>query len=146
MDLEEGKEQLRQLVFHEYTHALLHNRTSPNLIPVWLHEGLAQNAAGQTPGNGAMRGQLLASLQANLIPMPSKLTGEFAGIGDPTLAAQLYLESFLFVNHLLENEGGWSRVRSLVSHLSDGVTLADAFKKAYRKTLEELENRWLEGM
>ncbi len=145
-DLVNGKEDLRKLIFHEYTHALLHNRTAPARIPVWLHEGLAQNAAGQNPDNPVIHASVIASLNNGRLPMPSRLGGEFSGISDPSLAAQLYVESYLFVHHLIEKEGGWSRIRSLVSAIGGGESVESAIQKAYRKSLEELEQRWMKEL
>jgi hypothetical protein len=145
-DLTNGKETLRKLIYHEYTHALLHNRTKPAHIPVWLHEGLAQNAAGQDPDNPGIHDSVVASVNSGRLPMPSKLGGEFSGISDSSLAAQLYVESYLFVHHLIEKEGGWSRIRSMISAIGDGESVEDAIQKAYKKSLEELEQRWLKEM
>ncbi len=142
-DLVNGKETLRKLIFHEYTHALIHNRTAPAHIPVWLHEGLAQNAAGQDPDNPAMHDSVIASLNSGRLPLPSKLGGEFSGISDSALAAQLYVESYLFVHYLIEKEGGWSRIRNLITAIRDGEPIENAIQKAYKKSLEELEQRWL---
>lgn len=145
-DLVNGKETLRQLVFHEYTHALLHNRTTPAHIPIWFHEGLAQNAAGQNPDKPGISDAVLASINSGGLPKPSGLEGDFSGISDPNLAAQLYVESYLFVHYLLEKEGGWSRIRSLISAIQDGESMDDAIQKAYKKSLDELEQRWIKEM
>ncbi len=142
-DLVNAKDKLRELVFHEYTHALLHNRTAPAKIPVWLHEGLAQNAAGQDPDQPAIHDSVIASLNSGRLPMPSNLGGEFAGISDSTLAGQLYVESYLFVHYLIDKQGGWSRIRALISAIGEGESTEDAIQKAYKKSLEDLEQRWM---
>lgn len=145
-DIDQGRDKLRELVFHEFTHALLHNRTSPAHIPVWLHEGLAQNAAGQNPDNPMLHAQLIDSLNSGRIPMPSRLAGDFTGIADPGLASQVYLESYLFIKYLLDKQGGWSRIKSLVSSIEAGESLEASFRKAYRKSLDELEQRWIKEL
>lgn len=144
-DLISGGQYLAELVFHEYTHALLHNRTAPAKIPVWLHEGLAQMAAGQNPDNPLLRRQVMDSLASGRLPMPSKLVGEFAGISDSAIAAQVYLESFLFVRFLIEDKGGWPKARRLIEAIGDGESIEDAFSTAYRKSLVDLESEWVNG-
>lgn len=146
VDIDQGRDKLRELVFHEFTHALLHNRTAPAHIPVWLHEGLAQNAAGQNPDSPALHSQLIESLNSGRVPMPSGLSGDFTGIADPSLAGQVYLESYLFIKYLLDKQGGWSRFKNLIASIEAGTSIEEAFKKAFRKSLSELEKKWIQEL
>jgi len=145
-DLRDEKKQLEQLVFHEYTHALLHDRAGAVDIPIWFHEGLAQNAADQHLRDAAMRMQVVQNLESGRLPIPSRLRGDFVSISDPNLARQLYAESYLFVRYLIKAHGGWSKVRRFVDNLADGYPFTDAFEKAYRKPLEEIEGSWLHDL
>jgi hypothetical protein len=145
-DLSEGKDQLRQLIYHEYTHALLHNRTAPAKIPVWLHEGLAQNAADQNPDNPILHRAVAQGLAEERLPAPSKLEGDFSSIANSSVAAQVYLESYLFIRYLVEHKGGWPRIRKLVEQIGAQSPIEEAFQAAYHRTLEELEEDWIKEL
>jgi tetratricopeptide (TPR) repeat protein len=142
-DFDQGKDQIRKLIHHEYTHALLHNRTAPAKLPIWLHEGLAQVAAEEKPGLPILRRAVREGIASGRLPLPSKMVGDFAGIADPQIAKQLYVESFLFTEFLVERQGGWAHIKSLIENIAAGVSLEDSFTESYRKGLPDLEDLWL---
>ena len=145
-DFRNGRERVRRLVYHEYTHALLHNRAPRAAIPVWYHEGLAQLVSGETPGDGNLYRQMASAVTSGVIPLPSKMSGEFASIANTNLARQVYMASYSFSRYLLDEWGGWSRIRKTVSEIVSGKPFEEALSKTYRRSLEELESGWMQGL
>jgi tetratricopeptide (TPR) repeat protein len=145
-DLREGEARIRQLVFHEYAHAVLHNRAPGVKIPIWFHEGLAQILAGQNPYNPGTYQQMVNAVQSGMIPPPSEMHEGFSSVSDPGVARLLYLASFSFVHRLIEEEGGWARVRKVVDQLSRGNGMDSSIQNAYRKSLVELEDVWIQDL
>lgn len=145
-DLRVGAERIRQLVFHEYTHALLHDRAPSVQIPIWFHEGVAQLAADQNPTDSGQYRQMTNAVLGGFIPPPSEMTGDFASVPDAGEARLLYMASYSFIRFLLEEHGGWSRLRKAVDGLVSGESIGKAIDSAYRETLVDLENEWMDEL
>jgi tetratricopeptide (TPR) repeat protein len=145
-DLRVGAARIRELVFHEYTHALLHDRAASARIPIWFHEGVAQLAADQNPTDGGQYRQMTNAVLGGFIPPPSEMTGDFASVPDAGEARILYLASYSFIRFLLEEHGGWSRLRKAVDRLVSGESVGMAIDSAYRESLVDLENEWMDKL
>ena len=121
-----GQEQLlRQVLYHEYTHALLHDLAPGS--PLWLQEGLAQYFSGE---RGVSVGQV--------IPL------SFLGAGfprEPRAALAAYMESLQAVTDLVE-EHGMPRLRQLLNELSGGSGLEAAFTAAYGQPFSRWAENW----
>jgi tetratricopeptide (TPR) repeat protein len=74
----------------------------------------------------------------------SEMTGDFASV--PTRKRILYLVSYSFIRFLLEDHGGWSRLRKAVDGLVSGESIDKAIDSAYREPLVDLENEWMAGL
>jgi tetratricopeptide (TPR) repeat protein len=125
----EGKEEaLRRVLFHEYTHALVHSITRD--CPLWVNEGLADYFSG---GGIERTGQA--------IPLRS-LEKSFPVSGPE--ASMAYRVSYSAVSHLIERYGVYSMKGFLVS-LSRGEGLDRAFSSAFFLTYNEFVSGWGRG-
>ncbi|MFH2108083.1 MAG: tetratricopeptide repeat protein [Chrysiogenia bacterium] len=121
-----GRErELRRVLNHEYTHALLY-AMAPN-CPFWLQEGLAQYCSGDQPVNAAQ-----------VIPLKLLAKG-FPH--EPRAAMVAYLESLQVVDDLV-SEYGMARLRRLLVKLSDGSDLETAFAAAYGQPFSRWAEQW----
>lgn len=121
-----GREQeLRRVLNHEYTHALLYV-LAPN-CPFWLQEGLAQYCSGDQPVNAAQ-----------VIPLKLLAKG-FPR--EPRAAMVAYLESLQVVEDLV-SEYGMARLRRLLGKLGDGSDLEAAFATAYGQPFSRWAEQW----
>lgn len=141
-EIREGEARIRQIVYHEYTHALIQNHVGSRSVPIWLHEGLAQLSAGETPPVGDPA-WVIRALGTGMIPTPSEMSGQFADERDSQVAAALYYVSFSFVRYLIEEEGGWPRMRRVIDRLVAGDSVDQAFQSVHRRSLAEMEEKWL---
>ncbi|MCA9448625.1 MAG: hypothetical protein KC931_15995, partial [Candidatus Omnitrophica bacterium] len=141
-ELKEGEDRIRQIVYHEYTHAVLQSHLGRKSVPIWFQEGVAQLASGETPRVGDPN-WVVRGVSTGMIPIPSEMTGQFSTVRDGQMASALYFVSFSFMRYLIEEHGGWSRLRRLIDRLTDGDSMTEAFKSTYRRTLSEIEEDWL---
>lgn len=124
----EGQEEaLRRVLYHEYTHALVHSITPD--CPLWINEGLADYFSGGLERTG------------QVIPLRS-LEKSFPGSGPE--AAMAYRVSYSAVAHLIERYGVYSMKDFLVS-LSRGEALEQAFSSAFFLTYNEFVSGWGRG-
>lgn len=136
-------EVLERIIFHEYTHAVVHEVTGGR-APVWLHEGLAQ----MNEGRALDHKQLARGLMAHGGPMPLRyLEGSFMEM--PAAHARLaYLESLLAIKYL-DSEVGPFALRELLRHLSEGNGIAKAISElTYRDydTFDKNFRKWAKQM
>jgi len=98
--LEQRTQVLERIVFHEYTHAVVHE-VSKGTAPIWLHEGLAQYNEGL--GLKVRESALKVVSAGGPVPL-SSLEGSFMSM--PKGQAELaYLESRLAVAYLEDMHG-----------------------------------------
>jgi len=135
-------DELREVLIHELAHSFVRVKTSNN-CPGWLQEGLAQYSEGKRTSDQEQ--QLLSKLGGtNKLPRISKLESGFTG-ADSTLASVLYLESLSFTQYLLDRYRFY-QMNAFLDQLGNGSTLAEAFQRNYRMSLDEAEKEWLDQL
>jgi hypothetical protein len=125
---------------HEVSHILLLKATTKR-PPRWFIEGLAIVQARQ---NLIEKFEAVATATAREDPLPlSAIRRSFPSTaGGRSLA---YAKSGLFVSYVI-NRFGEDAVRELVTALSYGMTIEDAFVKVFGFSVEELEEEWSGGL
>lgn len=133
-------DELERVVFHEYTHAVVH-RLSKGRAPVWLHEGLAMYEEGQRSGDyaGRLRG-LATTGKVALVP----LEASFMAL-DAEGAQVAYLLSLSAAEHMIGEFGIFSAKRVL-ENLGGGMTLDAAFSGALHLSYAEFERSWIRSI
>lgn len=129
---------VREILFHEYTHALVHDLTK-NRCPQWFNEGLATYEGMK---HGVPRiDQLARAAAAQRLVAWDQLNDQFAW-GLPTDQVELgYQQSHSVVQYLVERYGFW-RIRRLLKTLLDGATFEDALEQEFRAKRARLETDW----
>jgi len=123
-----GKETiLKRILFHEYTHALVHAITPR--CPIWLNEGLAEYFS--QGDNEKTIGQLI----------PLKYLEKNFPSGDPRLVAAAYIESYSAVRYLIEKHKLF-RVKALLESLGKGNDLNTAFNSVFYTSYDQFVKRW----
>ncbi len=128
----EGQEALlKKVLYHEYTHAVVHSMTSN--CPLWINEGLAEYFSQQhSPVKPAKKvGQLipLTSLERSF----SWLSGDNIGIA--------YAESYSVVSYIVEKYG-LHRMKEFLYSLSIGMDTNQAFSSAFGVGYREFIAEW----
>jgi hypothetical protein len=125
---------LRRLVRHEYTHALVHQVTRGR-APVWLHEGLAQ-VMEPRPAPRVLD-----------VAVPRRLVS-LAGVErlsrtmEPAAFTAGYQLTHVAAEHLVDR-GGLAGVRALLRRLGEGEPADRALRAAFGFGPEEVEARLL---
>ena len=124
--VESREEELRKVLFHEYTHAVVYSLTP--LCPLWINEGLAEYFS---TNSGKRIGQLL--------PLTS-LEASFSGLR-PENIRTAYWESYSAVSYLIERYG-LHRIKRFLLALPKGRDLNQAFEDAFNMSYREFTSSW----
>ncbi len=127
-DIAGARGALRKTLFHEYTHALVHQLVKDP--PVWLNEGLAEYFSG----GGERVGQEISLRE---------LEGSFLQM-DRDKMTVAYKESYSAVAYLVERHGLQS-ITGLLQALGEGKTLNQAFREAFSMSYNEFIITWGRG-
>ncbi|HZV83035.1 MAG TPA: tetratricopeptide repeat protein [Geobacteraceae bacterium] len=118
-------EQLKGVLYHEYTHVVVQEITHGN-CPTWLNEGLAE-LEGRKIFNQSLGELGKAAKQSQYIPF-NRLEKGFTDLASRE-AALAYQQSYALVNFMVSSYG-WPKVGEILSGLGSGMTIVDAVKKA----------------
>jgi tetratricopeptide (TPR) repeat protein len=141
--LRQRTEALERIIFHEYTHAVVHYVTQGR-APIWLHEGLAMSSEETPidPVSGASK------IIAGHGPAPLKsLEGSFMSMPLPK-AELAYIESKLAVDYLYNDYGPFA-VRELLRLLSEGENIGPAITELTAREYETFDREfqmWVRGL
>jgi hypothetical protein len=125
-DLRHGVQSLAQTVIHESVHHVLLQLGVA--VPMWLHEGLAMELAGETWWAEPSLG-LVPWLQGQHLPFEA-LAGAFPHTADETFAMAAYYQSLVMVGFFRERQGD-AGIPTLVGALARGELVA---KEAFAST------------
>jgi tetratricopeptide (TPR) repeat protein len=121
--LRQRTEVLERIIFHEYTHALVHDLCQGR-APLWLHEGLAQMSEEQPIDAAALAARVKA--EGGAVPL-QRLEGSFLGL-PKARAETAYAESLLAAQYLIDQYGPYAQ-RELLRYLKQGDNIAAAVKE-----------------
>jgi len=122
---EQLSDQLKGVLYHEYTHVVVQELTHGN-CPTWLNEGLAE-LQGRKIFNQPLGELGKAVKQSQYIPF-SRLEKGFTDLATRE-AALAYQQSYSLVNFMVTSYG-WPKVSEILISLGAGMNIADAVKKS----------------
>jgi hypothetical protein len=126
-DLARENGRLDDVLFHEYTHALL-SRALRSTLPAWVHEGIAQV---MEPSFSAERSRSLvarAREQGSLLGVDTLQTTFTALPGDRARIA--YAEAAVVIDRMVARQG-YSGIARLFVLRDEGLTLDEAFVRVF---------------
>ncbi len=144
---------LRQILFHEYTHAAIHQMTQPGAskvgrkmasgVPTWLHEGIAQYMEPDgMQENVDLR--LEKWVKQGVFLDLWRLQGSFLGF-NTQLAGLAYDESLSAVKFMIDEFSPYS-VQKLLTALAQQKDMDEAMREAIFISYEEFQTRWEEHL
>jgi len=118
---------LKKLIYHEYTHALVH-QLSKGKTPTWLNEGLAVFFEGEAREGEARR---TGRRDPDFQPMMSleRLHGSFMAF-DERNVERAYAASEIATSYLIQQHG-FFRIKQLLEKLSTGLPFPAAFDETF---------------
>ncbi|MDR4503884.1 MAG: tetratricopeptide repeat protein [Candidatus Scalindua sp.] len=142
----EGKtRQLENTLYHEYTHALLHQKTGNNL-PLWLNEGIAQF---MEPGSNIEKRNEITFLKkclndGSFIPL-SDLNNALLQRNNRERLNLAYIEAKNLVQYINETYLFY-RIVFILDELITGKTIEEALEETIFIDTKALENGWLQWL
>ncbi len=136
----QDEENLRKLLYHEYTHALIYE-IAKNNIPVWLNEGIAQFEEPQKNNIIAEEKALREKLRKEKLFSLADLDKVFLEKKDADQIRIAYLEAKSFVYHFANVYGIYS-FYELLDNLGKGKNIEAVLKEVFFKNLVDLEKEW----
>jgi len=136
---EQNPDLLKKVLFHEYTHAVVHGLSRGLDVPTWLNEGVAVyfENGGEPTQEQALARQIRSG--APLVPL-SLLHGSFLQLSGAQ-ASLAYAESFAAVKALVDRYGLF-RVRQLLEDLGRQKNFAQAFSDQFMISYEAFQSDW----
>lgn len=131
-------DELMRVVYHEYTHALVHQETRGN-CPTWLNEGLAQFAEGAE----VLRAKDIVRSMGGPVPL-AQLENSFMQL-DASQASRAYATSLLAVNYIIDDYS-FSYIKSILSLLGEGKGIAGALQSVLYLSYVEFEKSFINSM
>lgn len=128
----------KTILWHEYTHALIHDLTG-NRCPTWLNEGLAQYEQAKVAPLDLEK-LFAAADDEELIPL-ARLNQEFGFNRPPDRVRLAYLEAYSLTDYLIRKYGFW-RVNSLLARLRKGDRWEKVLAEELFLTVNQLESAW----
>lgn len=140
---------LVDVLHHELVHAAFDAEAPRLTLPAWLNEGVAEwfeaRAAGKRSLSGPERAALIQlARQGALFSLADLSTPSLAGFA-PNAAAVAYLQSYGFIDQLVQRHGEADLIRFWSTLIRTG-NLERATRRAYRAELSELESGFLRDL
>jgi len=126
----------QQIMFHEYTHAILING-SRTAYPLWINEGLAEffgtvdaRADGSLILGGLPMGRGFALAEQNQMSATELLTADKRRLSDASVD-HLYARGWAMVHMLMLNKARAGQLDTYMRLIDEGVPSLDAGKRAF---------------
>jgi tetratricopeptide (TPR) repeat protein len=146
---EDHLDRLRQVLFHEYVHAVVHQITTQGItrvgenarsrVPTWFHEGIAQYLEPENTSENTDE-RLRAWIKQGVFVELTLLQGSFLGFNNQ-LATLAYDESLSAVRFMMEEFGPYG-VQKFLNALAQSMTLDEAMRDAFFISYGEFQKRW----
>lgn len=140
------KEFFKAVLYHEYTHVIVHIKGGRN-VPIWLNEGLAEYSARKFKPikHITSRESILKSAASNNVIIPFKKLSITSLAGLKRLSypviALLYAQSDSFVTYIIDRFTIYD-VRTILEALAKGDSIEKAIMDTLNYTIEDLEAEW----
>ncbi len=137
-------EETRNTLFHEYAHALIHDRAGAagNRVPRWLHEGIAQMSEPRRSEETWASYRIPEGWQPFAI---RAMEGVNWNSADPTTASLLYGQAFSLVKFLATSYPR-RKLMDLVDAYASGKDTDAAFQSVYGFKSGALDLRWQQAV
>ena len=133
---------VRNIMFHEYTHALIYDLTGGQ-CPTWMNEGLAEYE-GRSQFSQPLR-LLAGAFQTNALVPFTELSNHITHELPAEQVGLAYEQSYSIVAYLIERYGFW-RIRQVLKALGGGQAWEAALASEFRMKLPRLEADWQEQL
>lgn len=135
-------EQVKDLLFHEYTHAVLAMNVK-QAVPAWFHEGIAQLMEPQFRENMREQQQVREALARNQMSFES-LNDSFKDIQSKGEAENAYLMSKYFLLYL-NRKYGHEKLIAWITKMVQEEKFENAFEEVYEMPIKDAQQAWIKS-
>lgn len=136
---EQNPDLLKKVLFHEYSHAVVHGLSRGAAVPTWLNEGVA--VYFESEGQSLREQILYRQIRSGTLLIPlSSLHGSFMNLSDDQ-ASLAYAESYAAVKTLADRYGLY-RIRQLLKDLGRWKDFSAAFSDQFMISYETFQSDW----
>ena len=140
---------LVQVLHHELVHAAFDAEAPRLRLPAWMNEGVAEWFEARAMGKRALsareRGLLSQYARQGQLFSLADLSAPSLGGFESNAAALAYLQSYAFIDHLVNTRGADDLVRFWTAVVRSR-SLERAARRAYRSDLSELESEFKKAL
>lgn len=133
--MDEDKEGLKRIIWHEYTHALVFD-IAKGKCPVFLNEGLAEHESEKSQINPKSKIQKLYPLVTYFLPENLNKKPLTLDAGRFYASSRSLVEYIVFI-------WGWDGMRNLLRAIGSGKEWPECVRDVLRIEPLELEKRWM---
>ncbi|MBE9536304.1 MAG: tetratricopeptide repeat protein [Proteobacteria bacterium] len=131
-------DELMRVVYHEYTHALIHQATGGN-CPTWLNEGLAQLEEGAD----ISRAKNFLQRMGGPVPL-DQLEDSFIRL-DRSTALRAYATSLLAVDYIID-EYSLAYIKNILELLGEGKSISEAIRSVLYLSYRDIEKNFRDSL
>lgn len=142
-DLLAQQNKLQDILYHEYTHALLASHAGPR-IPTWFNEGMAQlmePGYSERTSKDQMTQLFQGAAQQGVLFTPTQLSGSFLSIENPQIVQLAYAQSASWTEALVKRQGYFG-TSQLIRHFSESQNFTTSFEERFFISLNGFFKRW----
>jgi len=136
------RKQLRRLIRHEYTHALVQDLAGGN-CSIWLNEGLAKFMEYSDNPKKFNLTELKRAYRKGSIDSIASLERDFLKIAEERRAALVYQESFSIVHYVNSMYGFW-KIQRMLTGYGNGSNTEDVIRSEFYQTRDQFESAWVD--
>ena len=129
-------EELRQTIFHEFTHVLIHG-LSADKVPLWFNEGLAEYSSGKKTDYTLLKENLLNNSYISFANLNRSLYDKT----NPQRMRLAYESSMSVVDYIFYRYG-IRKIKKMIFLFSEDKTQKEVFKLCFGLSEYEFEQRW----
>lgn len=137
--LKYNKDDVIKIIYHEYTHVVIHDSAGDAPVPLWLNEGTASWMEDfVAPKNRDFMRSYIEKY--GFVPFAS-IPNDFTNINDPEIATLMYIESYLLVDYIIAREGD-KGLQKILKSISAGNDVSLALLSVFKEGPEEFQKKW----
>lgn len=131
-----GAESLEHVIYHEYTHLVVH-RISEHNVPLWLNEGIAEYFSRKEPKNDYLKKSLL---QNAYFPLP-RLSNAIRNPSNIDKILLAYEEAHSVVTFIIDKYG-FDKLQRILILFGEQMPEDEVFQSVLNMSFAEFEDAW----
>ena len=135
---------IKRILYHEYTHAVVYYATKGQNIPLWFHEGIAQYMEPESEITILEKGLLCRDLKKVGLFSLNKINKGFMDKKNQTGVRLAYAQSKSIIFFIEKFYGGQYMINLIIKEFSNEKDFKEILKNLLLCDMDEFKNRWIE--